>query len=69
MGHLELCDDVLGASGAVGVVWHQGETEQTGVEGKDYAVLDSHHVGGRGGVCDDGVAEGALSGRGGGCGL
>jgi len=62
--NMELRHDVVGAASGVGVVWDQGEAVAAGVEGEDYAVLDSGHAGRDSGIRDDGIAEGVMSGWG-----
>lgn len=61
MGHLELCDDVLGPPGVIEAIRHQGKAEQAGVEGEDDIVLDRNHDGRGSGFCNYGFATSVVS--------
>jgi hypothetical protein len=62
VGHIELYDHLVGTSCFIKGFWDKRKTEQTGLERKDYPMLDSGLDGWSGRVRHYGVAEGAVSG-------
>ncbi len=64
MGDLVVRHNILGSSGCVEGFRNQGEAKSAGMEGEDYAMLDSFDFGRDRGVRNDGSAAGFMSGWG-----
>jgi len=62
VGHMVICDDVVGTSCIIEYVWDQGETESAGMEGENYIMLDRHLAWSCCWLRNYGIAESIVSG-------